>query len=124
MADVFLDRDEVHVVLGALERVGALRGDLVIPIAHVRAARVVDDPFPEVRGVRSPGTGWPRGIALGTWRSRRHGRTFAAAYRGASPALVIELDGERYARVVVSTDDAARIAAALSAPAGSSPDRR
>lgn len=108
MADVFLDRDRVHVLLTPAERVGALRGDLTIGIEQVRATHVADDPFSAVHGIRAPGTAVPGILALGTWRSRRHGRSFVAAYRN-RPALVLELDGDRLARIVVSTDDAARL---------------
>ena len=113
MADVFLDNDRLQVVLSPLEHVGALHGDLEFPVSSVRSATTSSDPFAPVRGLRAPGTGWPGGIALGTWRSRRHGRTFAAAYRH-RPALVIDLDDAYWSRLVVSTDDADRLAAALS----------
>jgi hypothetical protein len=112
MADVFLDRDEVHVVLGPLERLGALHGDLVLPIDRVREASIAANPFTALRGMRSPGTGWPGVIALGTWRSRTHGRSFVAAYRN-RPALVLDVDDEHLARIVVSTPDAERLAASL-----------
>lgn len=112
MADIFLDRDDLHVVLGPLERIGALRGDLTLPLDRVRGATVVDDPFTALRGVRSPGTGWPGVIALGTWRSREHGRSLVAAYRG-RPALVLDIDDDRLSRIVVSTPDAGRLAARL-----------
>lgn len=114
MADVFLDRDQVHVVLTPAERMGALRGDLTLPIDRIRSTHVAEDPFAAVHGIRSPGTGLPGLVALGTWRSRRHGRSFVAAYRN-RPALVLELDGEPLARIVVSTDDAERLRDALAA---------
>lgn len=128
MADVFLDRDTVQVVLSPMEHIGALHGDLEWPIDAVRRVEVTHDPFSAIRGIRSPGTAWPGRIALGTWRSRRHGRTFAAAY-GHGPAVVIELQDSYLARVVVSTEDAERIARLLapggvSDRAGSSPGHR
>ncbi len=113
MADVFLDNDTLQVAFSPIESLGALRHDQVIPLSHVRSATTSIDPFAPVRGLRAPGTGWPRAIALGTWRSRRHGRTLAAAYRG-RPALVVELDDHYWSRLVVSTDDAERLAAVLS----------
>ncbi len=117
MADVFLEPDELHVVLGGIERVGALHGDVIVPLRHVAGAFFSEDPFEPIRGIRSPGTGFPRVIALGTWRSRAHGRTFAAAYRN-QPVLVIDLREERYSRLVVSTSAAERLARII-APAGS-----
>jgi hypothetical protein len=61
-------------------------------------------PFRDLRGIRAPGTGLPGVIALGTWRYRG-GKDFAALYRG-GPALVIELDGAEYRRLLVSAHDA------------------
>jgi hypothetical protein len=75
----------------ALEKIGALRGNISIPLASVRVVRVSDTPWSEMRGVRAPGTGLPGVISLGTRRgSGIH--DFAAVY-GRRPALVIEFGG-------------------------------
>jgi hypothetical protein len=116
MAEIQIDGDVVHVVFSPIERLGALRRNLAFPVHQVRGVRVVENPFEAVRGLRAPGTAWPRRIALGTWRSHDHGNSVVAAYRG-RPALVIDVDGERFDRVVVSTDSAAELQAALSARA-------
>jgi hypothetical protein len=114
MADVFIDRDQLEVVLTPIERVGALHGDICVPLEQVRRASVSTNPFDAVHGLRSPGTGVPGVFALGTWRSRRRGRSFVATYRN-QPALVLELEaGQHLRRIVVSTDDAQRLASALS----------
>jgi hypothetical protein len=108
MAELFLDRDHLDLVLGPVERVGALRGGMRIPLDRIREVRVSEQPFAAIRGLRAPGTAIPGVVALGTWRSRRHGRSFVAAYRG-RPALVIEFDGGSVDRVIVSIDDAAQL---------------
>ena len=61
-----------------------------------------------MRGVRAPGTALGGVIALGT---RRHslGRDFAVVY-GKGPAVVVELTGVRFGRLVVSSRDAAEVA--------------
>ena len=77
-------------------------------------ARAVEDPWAELRGIRSPGTGWPKRIALGTWRfsggkdfvalyeapTRRRGRAWSASTSRASSsprrhaeAVAEEIDG-------------------------------
>ena len=112
MADVFIDRDNVQVVFGPLEQLGALRSTFQVPVSSIRSVSVSHDPFEAVKGVRAPGVALPGRMALGTWRSRRHGRLVVAAYRG-RPALVLEVDGERFDRVVVSTDQAAVLAERL-----------
>jgi hypothetical protein len=82
-------------------------------LSAVRSARVVPHPFEELRGIRAPGLRVPGSIALGTWRSRR-GRDFVAVYRG-RPAVIVELEGARYRRFVVSVIDPAAVVAAISA---------
>ena len=105
MAHIELEPDRLHVRLGPLEKLGALHGDLCIPLAAISSVRVDADPFASVRGLRAPGVGVPRVALLGTWR-RRRGSSFVAAYRG-QPAIVLDVDDERHERVIVSTADAA-----------------
>jgi hypothetical protein len=112
--------------LSPLEQLGALQSSFSIPRTSIRAVHVASNSLREVRGMRLPGTGLPGVIALGHFRSRTAGHTFAAAYRG-RPGLVLDLADDRFDRVVLGLHDAARIANDLpevSAPAGSSPVRR
>jgi hypothetical protein len=104
--------DELILHLSGLERLGAfVRGDARIQLTAVRGARAVEDPWQELRGMRSPGTGWPRRIALGTWRFGG-GKDFAAVY-GKGPGVVVDLVGVDFARLVVSTKDAETVAAEI-----------
>jgi hypothetical protein len=104
MARVVREGDELAVRLNDLEKAGALRGDVRVPMSSVRSVTVSTTPFRDLRGIRAPGTGLPGVVALGTWRYRG-GKDFAALYRG-GPALVIELDGAEYRRLLVSAHDA------------------
>jgi hypothetical protein len=108
MARLLVDGDTLMVRLSLLERLGALRGDVRVPLRAVRGIRVSDRPWEELRGVRAAGTGLPRVIALGT-RGRRGTREFAAVYR-CMPGVVVELDGAALARLVVSTADPSEVA--------------
>jgi hypothetical protein len=111
MATLRREGDEVVLKLNDLEKAGALHGDVRVPAAAVREVRVSTTPFRDLRGMRAPGTGFPGTIALGTWR-HRDGKDFAALYRG-GPAVVVELDGAEFGRLLVSAHDAADVAAAL-----------
>jgi len=112
MATLRREGDEVVLKLNDLEKAGALHGDVRVPAASVTAVRVTQTPFRELRGIRAPGTGIPGVVALGTWRTR-DGKEFAAVYRG-GPAVVVELEGAPYRRLIVSAHDAADVVAALS----------
>ncbi|HEY6378519.1 MAG TPA: hypothetical protein VI316_04995, partial [Candidatus Dormibacteraeota bacterium] len=91
MASLVVDRDQLVVHLSLLEKVGALRGDVRVPLAAVHDVHVSDNPCARLRGMRAPGTGWPGVIALGTRRGRGV-RDFAAVY-GKGEGVVVELEG-------------------------------
>ena len=109
MATIAVDGSDLVVRLNALEKIGALRGDVRVPLASVRALRVSNTPWSELRGIRASGTGVPGVISLctrrGAWRP-----DFAAVY-GRRPVLVIEMTGVSFDRLVVSCADAAGAAA-------------
>jgi hypothetical protein len=108
-------RDGVlHLELSRWERVFALHGDIRVPLERVAAVTVSSDPFGELRGLRAPGTGVPRRIALGTWR-RRGATDFAALY-GGRPGVIVQLRDSAFARLLVSADDAEGVAARITAP--------
>ncbi len=98
--------------LSLLERLGGfVRGDARVPLAAVRTARASNDPWGELRGIRMPGTGLPGRIALGT-RRFSGGKDFVAVY-GKGPAVVVELVGVEFSRLVVSSRGAELIAAEI-----------
>jgi hypothetical protein len=105
---------ELVVVLNDLEKAGALRGDVRVPASSVRDVRVTYSPFNELRGMRAPGTGLPGVIALGTWRGNGY-KDFAALYRG-GPAVVVELEGAPWRRLLVSAHDAPAVVDRLREP--------
>jgi hypothetical protein len=105
MATMNVTAGEVVVLLNALEKLGAVHGDVRVPRAAVRGVHIATEPFSEVRGLRAPGTGIPGIIALGTWRRLGGKKDFIAAYRG-RPAVIIELDQDMagFERLIVSVD--------------------
>jgi hypothetical protein len=119
MAEFEVQAGHLVVHLTALEKAGGMHGDIEVPLGRVREVRIAEDPWPELRGIRAPGTGWPGVIALGTRRGS--GTTdFAAVYHH-TPAVVVELSGGDFDRLVISSDhaddDAAMIRAAIGMPA-------
>jgi hypothetical protein len=105
MANLTVEGTDVVVHLSGLEKLAAFRGDVRLPAAAVRAVAVEPNPWGALRGIRSPGTGWPGVIAYGA-RRHRGGRDFAAVL-GRRPAVRLELDPPSpFGRVVVSVADA------------------
>jgi hypothetical protein len=119
MASLDIDGTELVLVLTAMERLGALHGDIRVPLASVKSARTTNDPWSELRGIRAPGAGWPRRIALGTRRGS-FGKDFVAVYRD-RPVVVIELEGAEFQRFVVSDAHAEATATRLTGQIASPP---
>ncbi len=116
MADLYTHGDELILHMGALEKADGFDGNIRVPLSAVTAIRVVDDAWPEQRGIRAPGTGVPNVIAVGTRRSG-FGKNFAAVH-GTGPAIVVELAGADYGRLVVTSDASAEVASAIREAAG------
>ena len=116
VADLEVDGDELVLHLRAIEKAEGAHGDIRIPLSAVTAVRAVDDPWPELRGIRAPGTGLPNVIAVGTRRGN-FGKDFAAVH-GKGPAVVVDLAGAPYGRLVVTADDAAARATSIARAAG------
>ncbi|MFZ0249417.1 MAG: hypothetical protein WAL61_05690 [Acidimicrobiales bacterium] len=116
MAELQVDGDSLVLHLRALEKAEGAHADIRVPLSAVRAVRPVDDAWPELRGIRAPGTGLPNVIAVGTRRGS-FGKDFAAVH-GKGPAVVVELEGAEYGRLVVTADDAAAVARAIEGAVG------
>lgn len=100
MATVRVDGSELVVELSAIEKMGALSGDVRLPLSRIASVRMVDKAYSELRGLRV-GTGLPFVVVLGRM-FHRGGRDFVAVY-GTGRALAIDLaPGERFARIVVT----------------------
>ena len=104
MAELLIDGAELVLHLRALEKAEGVHGDIRIPLSAVTTVRAVDDPWSELRGIRAPGTGVPNVIAVGTRRGK-FGKDFAAVH-GKGPAVVVELEGVDYERLIFTLDDA------------------
>lgn len=74
-----------------------------MPLAHVRGATSDPGIVREPKGLRAPGTHWPGGIVAGTFY--HEGEKVFWDVKNAAKAVVIELDGEKYARLIVEVDD-------------------
>jgi len=105
--------EDLVVEMTLLERAEAFHSSVRVRRSAVREVRVVESAWPELRGVRAPGTGIPGVIAVGTRRGF-FGKDFAVVH-GRAPAVVVDLEGEEYSRLVVTSNDAAALAATITA---------
>jgi len=111
MATLTLNDNTLQIELSLLEKLGAFRASLSIPRASITRASVAHTWRDVLEGMRAPGTGLPPFVMLGTWRGLTW-KDFVAIYRGA-PILVVELQGESWRRVLVSTQDAETLCARI-----------
>jgi hypothetical protein len=111
MGHLNVEGDELVLDLSGMERLEGLHGDIRVPVSTVRDVRWTDDPWSELRGIRAPGTGVPGVVAVGTRRGRAI-KDFAAIH-GQGPAVVVELEGAEYGRLVVTEENAESAAADL-----------
>jgi hypothetical protein len=111
VAELRVDGDELVFHMTGLEKAEGFHGDIRVPLRAVSDVRIVDTAWPELRGMRAPGTGMPKVIAVGTRRGD-FGKDFAAVH-GTGPAVVVELTGAHYQRLVATSEDAPAAAASI-----------
>ena len=114
MAHLQIDEHSLVIVLSPKERIQAFHGNVSVPRSAVADVRVVPDGMHEVHGIRAPGTALPGVTKVGTWRSA--GATTFAACHGHAPAVVIDLTGESYDRLVVTVQDPEAVQRSLRSP--------
>lgn len=113
MADLHVYPDRLEVHLTAAEKVLALRrDDLVVPRDSIRSVAITEDPWIWIRGIRAPGAAVPLTLAVGTWKFHG-GKDFLLIKGKQRSAVVVDIDGEEFSRVIVSTTHAARLIEAL-----------
>ena len=105
MSTISVEDDQLVVRLSRWGQLAALRGPVRVPLSEVRSVAVEPDPWSALRGIRSPGTGWPGAIAYGTWRMTGEGSDFNAV-RGRGPAVRVDLaPGAPFSRLLVTVAD-------------------
>ena len=104
MVDLSINGDRLHLEVEGWHKLWALKSSLEIPLAHVRSVRV--DPEPARgwwHGIKMPGTQIPGVLTAGTfyWND---GVVFYDVH-DPERTIVIELDHDHYARLVVEVAD-------------------
>jgi hypothetical protein len=116
MAVLELDAEHLHLKLSRLERLAGLHGDIDVPRSSVRGVEAIADPWPDLRGIRAPGTGIPSVLMIGTTRWR--GQRDFCVVRGHGPAVIVALGDFKFSRLIISTPEAYTVAENLRSTLG------
>ncbi len=117
MATVTVDGSDLVVRLSWKEKLGALHGDVRVPVSSVQDASIELTPWNAIRGVKFAGTGIPGRTALGV-RHSPEGKDFTAVHPE-QPAIRIDLDEKSpYSRLIVSVPAPESTVADVCAAAG------
>ncbi len=107
-----MDGAELVLRLTALEKVEAVHGELRMLASVVRAVDVIDDAPAAVHGWRSPGTGIPGLLAVGTYRQAGR-KTFAVVHMNTRRGVRVRLEGADYDELIVGCAEPERVAQRL-----------
>jgi len=108
MAQLRVHTDRIEVLLTPAEKTLALRADdIVVQRDDIRSATISDDPWVWVRGIRTRGSMVPLVVAVGAWKY--HGGLDFVIVKGKRQAVVLELAGGEFARIILSTNHAAAL---------------
>jgi hypothetical protein len=111
--ELAVNERELKVHIRGIDRVWALHGGFVVPLAHVVSVdAAADEAARGPRGLRMPGTGLPGFIVAGTYVGAQ---TEFWDVHDPRRAIALTLRGERFARLVVHVDDPSATIAALRA---------
>ena len=108
MAKLRVHNDRIEVQLTPAEKSLALRSDdIVVQQSDIRSATITDDPWIWIRGIRRRGTEVPLVVAVGVWKY--HGGSDFVIVKGKRQAVVLELAGGEFARLIISTNHAGQL---------------
>jgi hypothetical protein len=104
MVDVHLEGGRLRLAVRGWHKLWSFKSTLEVPLSAVRGVRA----DPEVgrglwKGFRAPGTYIPRVIVAGTFY--RDGQKHFWDVQDSRRAIVIDLDGQRYDRLIVEVVD-------------------
>ena len=113
MADLHVHRSRFELRMSRVERTLSFHRDpIVIERDDIRSVAITEDPWTWIRGIRAPGTFLPLTLAAGTWKFHG-GRDFLLIKGKQRTAVVIDVEGADWSRVIVSTPRASELIEAL-----------
>jgi hypothetical protein len=108
MANLRVHNDRLEVHLTPAEKTLAIRSaDVIVQRDDIRSATITDDPWIWIRGIRRRGSEVPLVLAAGVWKT--HGGSDFVLVKRKRQAIVLELSGGEFARLVLSTSRAVEL---------------
>jgi hypothetical protein len=114
MVDVSIEGDRIHLEVQALDKLWSFRSHLDFPLAHVTSVRA--DPEPARgwwHGIRLLGSQIPGILTAGTFYEQ--GGVVFYDVHDPELTIVLELNHERYERLIVEVEDPAAAVKTISA---------
>ena len=102
-ATVSIEAGVMTVVMQGLDKLWSMRSQLDVPLTHVRGASIDPQIVRESKGWRGPGSNLPGVITAGTFH--QHGELIFWDVHHGDNAIVIDLEHDKFARLVVEVDD-------------------
>lgn len=103
MVTITIRGDRLHLEVQGWDKLWALKSELEFPVAHLVSVR--RDPEPArgwFHGIKMPGTSIPGVLTAGTFY--QHGEAVFFDVHEPENTLVLELDHERYKRLVIEVE--------------------
>lgn len=108
MANLRVHNDRLEVHLTPAEKSLAFRSaDVIVQRDDIRSATITDDPWIWIRGIRRRGSEIPLVLAVGVWKT--HGGSDFVLVKRKRQAVVLELSGGEFARLVLTTSRASEL---------------
>jgi hypothetical protein len=111
MTEMSISDKKLRVQMKGWDKLWTLRSQLEVPLPHVKAIRVDPDIGRAPKGLRTLGTYWPGVLTAGSFRQQ--GNRVFWNVRHPEKAIVIDLQNERYDRLVLEVADPSGTVASL-----------
>lgn len=113
MPQIHIRDGYLEVKLSPLQRWATLRRGVKVPFEQIRGATPDPTAIPTQLGLRAPGTGLPGFIAAGTFY--KSGDKQFAYWRRGETAVIVELAGHKFDRLILGSKNAKELADQINA---------
>ena len=120
MVELSVVDDQLILNVKGWDKLWSFRSTIEVPLRKVRDVRAIasQEELKEIFkplgvGFRFPGTALPGVITAGTFYFTRGGKAFIDVHHPADDVILIELEDEKFNRIIVDVENAAEVAATV-----------